>query len=586
MLAPAIASSGAETLTLTRTRLRWLDESLARIGLGESRLRLRVGEALEELMLSGGIGELGMSSVKAYVNERCERGSTWGAETQTMARRLRKLPEIRSALIEGRMLWSMAKVLLPHATPENEAELLAAACEQTVASMERRLTVHAEGAAWWERDDDELQEVRYAVGIGEVAIVEAARLLVERIDGAEGSDGRFVDALLGEGQSAMLDLERDAGVAAKVDEEEERRLERAARAREARERARELSEGAIPRVVSIGVVEGSEGPLVGSAREIDAEVVRCCRALLRRDLEIGQLWRVFAAQRGWLAFGVEDADLYAKERVGMSLSSLKQRARFARYAERLPALAVAVESGTIGFEAAMRVGRVATPQTVDAWIERASQRTVKHLCEEVKAVLLRRDLGEEGPLLPPGACELEEVAEFERAAMSGELLQDVFRGKPAGRQISVPAGSGREVRLRVSAGQAAALHRLRRRFERVAPPGASFLAWLCFAVWDAWSPIAGEVINRWDHIYRRDRYRCASPVCTRRELTAHHLVFRSHGGSDHVHNIVTLCSVCHLSGIHGGTLRASPPASRIRWEIGRDPIMIVEGRTRRLLGHV
>jgi hypothetical protein len=581
MLARVAASGGSETLT--RARLQWVEESLARVGRGASRLRLRVGEGLEELVSSGGIGELGMSSVKAYVNERCERGTRWGDESRTMARRLRELPEIRRALLEGRMLWSMVEVLCPHATPENEAALVEAARGQTVKEMERRLIVRTEVASWWEQDEDELQDVRIVAGIGEVGIVEATRLMVERIDGVEASDGRFVDAWLGEGQSAILDLERDAGVAAEVDEEEERRLEREARAREARERARELAEGAIPPVVPMEVIDDCDGPLGASAREIDAEVVRCCRALLGRDLEIGQLWRVFSAQRGWVALGLADAKQYARERVGMSLSSLKQRALFARHVERLPALGVAVASRVIGFEVAMLVGRVATPSTLESWIARATQRTVKHLREEVRAVLLRKQLGDEGPLPPPDEHELEEVAEFERAAMSGELLQDLSRGKPRGSQISVPAGSGREVRLRVSAGQAAALLRLRRRFERVAPPGASFIAWLCFAVWDAWSPIAGEVINRWDHIYRRDRYRCASPVCTRRELTAHHLVFRSHGGSDHVHNIVTLCSVCHLSGIHGGTLRASPPASRIRWVIGREPIMIVEGRTRRLL---
>jgi hypothetical protein len=283
MLAEAIALSGGETPT--RTRLRWWDESLARLGRGESRIRLRVGEDLEELASSGGIGELGMSSVKAYVIERCERRWKWGAETQTMARRLRKLPEIRSALMDGRMLWSMADVLCRHATPENEAELVIAARGQTVKSMKQRLTVRTEMAAWWERDDDALQEVRIAMGIGEVAIVEATRLLVERIDGAEASDGRFVDALLGEGQTAMLDLERDARAAAEVDEEEERRLEREARARESRERARELAEGAIPPVVPIGIVDGSEGRSVvrraRSMRMSCGAVARCSSATSR-----------------------------------------------------------------------------------------------------------------------------------------------------------------------------------------------------------------------------------------------------------------------------------------------------------------
>ena len=156
--------------------------------------------------------------------------------------------------------------MCPHATPENEAALVEAAQGQTVRAMERRLCARTEVAAWWERDDDDedLQDVRIVVGIGEVPIVEATRLLVERIDGVEASDDRVVDAWLGEGLSAILDLERDAGVAAEVDEEEARRVEREASARAARERARELAEGSIPPVVPMGVLDDCEGPLGSS----------------------------------------------------------------------------------------------------------------------------------------------------------------------------------------------------------------------------------------------------------------------------------------------------------------------------------
>jgi hypothetical protein len=77
-------------------------------------------------------------------------------------------------------------------------------------------------------------------------------------------------------------------------------------------------------------------------------------------------------------------------------------------------------------------------------------------------------------------------------------------------------------------------------------------------------------------IYRRERYECASPTCERRDVTPHHLRFRSHGGGHEPSNVVALCSWCHLQGIHTlGAIRAEPPATRMRW---KTPVLEVEGR--------
>jgi hypothetical protein len=86
-------------------------------------------------------------------------------------------------------------------------------------------------------------------------------------------------------------------------------------------------------------------------------------------------------------------------------------------------------------------------------------------------------------------------------------------------------------------------------------------------------------------VYRRDAFRCTSPVCTRRDVTPHHLKFRSHGGGDDAENVASLCVWCHLHGVHEGRIRAEPPASRIRWRIGRAGTLCVEGRTRLLSVH-
>jgi hypothetical protein len=115
--------------------------------------------------------------------------------------------------------------------------------------------------------------------------------------------------------------------------------------------------------------------------------------------------------------------------------------------------------------------------------------------------------------------------------------------------------------------------RLHRRF---GPPG-SFLRFLCFALIGTWQPALRTGVA-YEHVYARDRFRCASPVCTRRDVTPHHLRFRSHGGGEQLENLVSLCSWCHLEGIHQGRLKATPPASAVRWVIGRAGQLVVEGR--------
>jgi hypothetical protein len=58
-------------------------------------------------------------------------------------------------------------------------------------------------------------------------------------------------------------------------------------------------------------------------------------------------------------------------------------------------------------------------------------------------------------------------------------------------------------------------------------------------------------------------------------------VFRSHGGGDEDENVASLCVWCHLHGVHAGRIGAEPPASRIRWRIGRSGTVLVDGRSRK-----
>ncbi|MFW5876123.1 MAG: HNH endonuclease [Myxococcota bacterium] len=61
-----------------------------------------------------------------------------------------------------------------------------------------------------------------------------------------------------------------------------------------------------------------------------------------------------------------------------------------------------------------------------------------------------------------------------------------------------------------------------------------------------------------------------------RDMTPHHLVFRSQGGTDDPSNVVGLCSCCHLQLIHTeGSIKAEPPATHMTW---KTPILEVQGR--------
>ena len=53
-------------------------------------------------------------------------------------------------------------------------------------------------------------------------------------------------------------------------------------------------------------------------------------------------------------------------------------------------------------------------------------------------------------------------------------------------------------------------------------------------------------------IYSRDGYRCALCDSTQ-TIQIHHCIPRGQGGSNHEHNLITLCSFCH-SHVHGAPL--------------------------------
>lgn len=640
---------------------------------GRSRSRLGLGRAVDALARKSGHHEMGFSSVKAYALQRTGLSARFVEESRAMARRLFEapgLPLLAHALGHGRVSWSAAarvsRVLVRRAKEghdslaSEEGHAVEAASSMTVRNLERwlvalggdeTLAAALERTLEPEREPPDLLLLERSVDAADQGMLEATRALVEFMDG-QVSDSGFVDALLAEAMNAMADgtvfeqalrseTHRRDWLAAHSDElgslAQARALAResAADATDARVRRLRAARGQPHRDDDDAPIEWE--PLEGwPIAELDARIRHLSRQLRDQDLAIADAALAVKAARAWRRLGWSSQEAYAREELGMSGSSLRAIVARARRMLELPELRDAVAAGRLGLEAAGAIGRVATSDTVEDWVQRAGRRTFVHLREELRAVGLLERHGAPTVLGPPAEAQLEQVRDFERSVASGawfETLmasvggQDQIEAEDPDRQMCGGPGTDRQMcggpdldpgkrvtprlaalvfagapgpaserlRLRISDEQAGWWRYLERAYlarerqlQRAGAEPLSFVAFACLAVWMSWYPAVKQTgeYDRWTSVYVRDRYQCSSPVCSRRDVTPHHLRFQSQGGGHEDENVAALCSWCHLEGIHGGRIKATPPASAIHWRLGRQGDIEVRGRELRSAGAV
>jgi hypothetical protein len=215
-------------------------------------------------------------------------------------------------------------------------------------------------------------------------------------------------------------------------------------------------------------------------------------------------------------------------------------------------------------------------------------------------------LTEQSAIVPPSEALMEELEGIESAIVSGAaFVGDTCAEAEHGQMSAAGVGASADndegqmsasdrrrrrhrhrslgrvtLRLGVRAETRAFYRWLEQLFLRHRPVQIPFFRFLCRTLIETWKSSLGSDVA-YAPIYARDRYRCRSPVCSRMDVTPHHLKFRSAGGDDTDENVASLCVWCHLDGIHGGRLSATPPASSIQWRIGREPHTEVEGRRRK-----
>ncbi|HKO94249.1 MAG TPA: hypothetical protein VJU61_24010 [Polyangiaceae bacterium] len=637
---------------------RW-DAELAALARADAALRLGLGQALERIGEGGHCFALGFSSVGAYSLERCERSGRWVEGARCLVRRLESMPALRRAIVSGQLSWSAAELVARVATPETEAHWLSVASSHSVREL-RGLVRHAvararesgsvEGSAVASVPLGDAEEVACTltctVDREEVWLFEATRRLLEQL-GEHGSNAQ-VEALLAEAQVTLLAALPRGAIDAEQFGQEDRaqqlwnqELQRWQDEAEARceagmghhrreEAVEEPLHEPLHSVASQAVLEG--GSLEGlTALELDRVVRELSAALAQQELALSRRLLEFHRADGWRQLGYATEGQYARERLGLSRSSLVARRALALHLESLPLVAQALGAGQLGVEAALQLVRVATRQSERAWVERAQQRTIKHLREEVSAALVAVRLSGDAHCPPPAEPELDAFWELERAVVSGQVCRARGQRPPprsSARGLEEPSSAARRawlvmlaslerwletglegkleriqmsagppsssscghtsklgrvaLRLRVSRETHAWWRGLEAQARRWLPRGMSWLKFLCLSLWRGWRHVLGSDAA-YHRVYVRDRYRCRSPVCSRQDVTPHHLVFRSAGGSDESSNVATVCSWCHLFGIHGGRIRAQGTAELIHWELGapEHPCLVVHGRERR-----
>jgi hypothetical protein len=515
-------------------RIAEVDAELVRLGRGGAALRLWLGEVLERLAVRQGHYELGFSSVGAYATERCGLRGRWVADTRAMARRLAELPSMRRALVRGEVSWSMAATLVPHVTRNSEAFLVGLAKRATVRQVRDLFQDKiCDGGG---EDLSKRCRIRRTVD-REVAVLFEGMCQRVRVQvGTRASDAMW-EALLAEGMTSLGQHVGDVPDPPQPD---------------VRDRPRNEPEPPAwvpPRLPPL------RWELPDDVRGLDREAVRLSREWVRRDLVIGELTLEMRELGGVPALGYTSQRQYWEERLGLGATSVKDRQTLVRRVSRFPALWHALEDGVIGLEAGRLLARMVTQETVDAWVAHAQRRTFKHLREEVEAAEVRARLAGAVPG-PPGEGPLPVMADDPTAVK--------------------PAKMGRvTLDLWMSAELAALFRALEGAWERAGRPCGDFLGFLCVAFYRAWEHTYGSDVA-YAHVYARDGWACASPTCTRRDVTPHHLRFRSQGGGEEDENLVALCSWCHLWGIHSvGAIKTTGPATGMRWQT---PVLEVRGR--------
>ncbi len=248
----------------------------------------------------------------------------------------------------------------------------------------------------------------------------------------------------------------------------------------------------------------------------------------------------------------------------------------------------------------MLVASVATHRTVGAWLERARERTYKHLKEEVELVetmpVLHRGRCEGeldadgrcaacglsvtsmgGAPLPPSDEEVKAWQSLESQLLSGALIDEALENEAV--RMCEPSGKGRrEIVFRVPQDVFTEFRMMEVAYQR-AGFGGEFLSWLCREFWRTWRPSLGKS-DKWEGVYRRDRLSLPEPGVHALRRHAAPSALSLDGRRRRVLESVELVSAVPSGGRARGAIEGDRPSRRAHVAAGSSRAGAVTGGER------
>jgi hypothetical protein len=462
-------------------------------------------------------------------------------------------------------------------------------------------------------DVDEYCRLGMPVPIAIRAAFDETLCLHRAVSGRESPVTSFIEALVAEAHAGLRppDVEsvgfiRIRGAEAALEQELARTTGLWSRLRD---RCASGSEAALAAGALVRFTELSRRAGRGDSAELDRQM----RALIELEDELerrlGVLLRDLNDKRAWSRLCFAGLGHYAEQRLGLGRTAVQSRVRLARALRGYPRLRKAYEQGRLGLESALLVVRILSTSrrdsaTVQAWVERAEEATVKRLRDEIRA-LGRQQARAEGPrpALPlddaawhgslmqrPGQIRARVHELGCRAVASGcsdvflrltlpeELAEDFLAAvESSQRELSADASEDPSSEERGVAPVEQASLRAARMFSargRAVPSWVGLLALLEDFV-DTWDLPGASPSRRAEDVYSREGWRCFAPGCTsRRNLEDHHLKYRSRGGdAKALGNRMCLCGFHHRRGEHGDLARCRGQAPLgVLWRLGRKEV--------------
>jgi hypothetical protein len=360
--------------------------------------------------------------------------------------------------------------------------------------------------------------------------------------------------------------------------------------------------GVWPAAVAATVVD-TGGGLAESARfdELHRRLKRIVKARGALDAQEAAVLREAQSTKMWRHFGCSSLVDYMEREMGYTPRAALERLRVANALEELPVIAGAMDQGSLSFSGARELTRIVTPETQEAWLGAASDKSSREIEEMVRG-RKHGDLPSDAPdpslrtkvlrfEVKLSTAALERQAKKKLEKERGERLDDdAFMRALFLRVLEAvddhdAALVGRDARDPTTAAN------------RGQPDGRSryqIALTICKDCKRGWHDVGGESVElspsaiecaQCDglnigsiddtHLARakqrvpprlrrkaiaRDRHRCAVPGCRSTNLDVHHIHELSKGGKNVLSNLITLCEAHHLA-LHAGALllEGAPP---------------------------